>query len=488
MAADASIYSNALQPLRSAVDYANDYAKADALRNQNALQAFTLNQAAQKDAANMGVRNALQALGPGASLDQQIGAVRALGTPEALAQADTLDTSQQNRQKAAASAAKDNADAAATRQKAALDLHQQHLQALSTVNSPDDALQWVVSGVQSGALPAAGLQQAVTALQGAASDPTGQAFAKWKQQTAQAGMTVQQQMELNTAKPTEVRLGNTVKTIDMNPHSPTFGKEVTPTQAIGLSPDTEYTQQQENARSAANRANALTIAGMGPNGTLSPALEAEAQMIAAGRAAPPSGMAATRPAAATLMARVSQINPDYDATTYGAKVKAAKDFTSGTAGNQLRAFQVANDHLEQLQELAQALNNGNIPLINKIGNAYGVQTGQAPAAVFNAVRQLVGPEITSAIVLGGGSAHERDQAAATFDPSSSPTQFLATIGATKGLMRAKYNAMLDQRRAAGLPDSTLPQYGAHGAAPSNGGLTLPTADAIAAELARRGVK
>jgi hypothetical protein len=44
--------------------------------------------------------------------------------------------------------------------------------------------------------------------------------------------------------------------------------------------------------------------------------------------------------------------------------------------------------------------------------------------------------------------------------------------------------MLAQRRAAGVPDSTLPAYGGAEA----GKPTLPSHDDIAAELARRGVK
>lgn len=179
---------------------------------------------------------------------------------------------------------------------------------------------------------------------------------------------------------------------------------------------------------------------------------------------PAVAFARMAPAArADLITQVRAKYPDYDPTTYGAKAKGAVAFGSGPLGNQDRMFAVANNHIDQLSALAQAIHNGNTPAINQIANFYGVQTGQTPVAVFNAVRQLVGPEITGAIVAGGGSAHERDQAAATFNPNSTPEQFAATIGSVRALMQAKHDALQVQRSALGLSDKTKPAYAVHGA-------------------------
>jgi hypothetical protein len=380
MPADASIYSNGLQPVRSAVDYANDYARADAMKNQNALQALSLRQAAAVDGQKAALRGAVQ---NGLDLTSDAGQSQALTLAPDVAPAlikttqDTV-TSRAAAQKDLGAANASNASAGKTTLDTQIAAHQQRLQLLSAVNTPEDALQWMLDGVKDGSLPKQGLSQGIAAIQQAASDPSGKALQQWRQQTLQTGQTVQQQMEFTAPKPQELKLGDRSFFVDVNPNSPTHGQQVTPTQMFGVSPDTQATQAGENSRAAAGRQVQLQVAGLAPGGGLSPALEAEAQMIAKGNAAPPSGMAATRPAAALLMQRVSQINPDYDATTYGAKVKANKDFTSGTQGNQMRAFQVASDHLDQLQTLATALKNGNIPLVNSIANAYGVQTGQAP--------------------------------------------------------------------------------------------------------------
>jgi hypothetical protein len=50
------------------------------------------------------------------------------------------------------------------------------------------------------------------------------------------------------AKPTEVRLGNVVKLIDMNPNSLTYGKEVIPEQKMGVTPDAASTAQTAATR------------------------------------------------------------------------------------------------------------------------------------------------------------------------------------------------------------------------------------------------
>jgi hypothetical protein len=460
-----------LQPPRSILDYSNDYAKADALKNQNAMQSLSLQQAANVQQQ----RNALRDLVQSGQIDfnDPIGLQKAVTVAPDVAPA--LAKSIQDQKTSAALAAKDtaqagnfNASTGKSNQETQIASHQQHLQALSMVNSPQDAVQWMVDGVKSGALPQQGLPQALQALQDASATPVG--VAKWTGGVQQSGIAMQQQLEMTAAKPTEVRLGNTVKTIDMNPRSQTFGTEVVPTQAIGTSPDTIANNQTSIATNAAtnatsrqnNQANInkdLTVAGMNPDGSVSPNQESMAQLIANGKQAAPSGMAAARPGVAALMARVAQINPDYDATTYAAKTAAARGFASGNQGNALRSISTANEHLGQLDALGDALDNGNTPIINSIGKAYGIQTGAAPAQVFNAVKGVVAQEVVKAIVAGGGSAGERDEAAKAFNSASSPAQLKQTIAAYRTVMSAQQANLIEQRRAAGLPDSTLPNYG-----------------------------
>ncbi|MDB5994592.1 MAG: hypothetical protein JWP42_1728, partial [Pseudomonas sp.] len=369
-----------------------------------------------------------------------------------------------------AMAAKNNADAGKTTQETQIAAHQQALQQLANVNTPDDAVAWMVQHVKTGALPAGGIQQGLAALQQAAQDPSGKAFQQWKAQAQQAGMTVQQQMEATAAKPTEVRLGNVVKIIDTNPRSATFGKEVVGAQAIGVSPDTVATQAGENSRNAATNATSrannaaniqkdMTVAGLSPDGQgVNQNVEQMAQAIASGRAAPITGFALAKPQGQTVMRRVFEINPQYDETGYTAKNKAARDFATGNQGNAMRSFATAGQHLDQLGELVDALGNGNNQTVNKVSNAISTWTGGTAPTNFEAAKDIVSKEVVKAIVGSGGGVAERGELANMMNNAKTPAQLKGVIQQYRSLMSAQHDNLLAQRRAAGLPDATLPQY------------------------------
>jgi hypothetical protein len=160
--ANANLFQSYLQPARSALDYENDYAKADALRNSNALQALSLQQAA----AVNGQKNALrQAVSSGLDLTSDAGQAQALTVapdvaPGLIKTVQDSITSRAAAQKDLGAANASNATAGKTKQDTQIAAHQQHLQSLSTVNTPEDAVQWMVQGVQSGALPSQGLAPA----------------------------------------------------------------------------------------------------------------------------------------------------------------------------------------------------------------------------------------------------------------------------------------------------------------------------------------
>jgi hypothetical protein len=477
--ANSNLFAQYLQAPKSIVDYQNDYAKADALKNQNAMQSLTLQQAASVQQQ----RNALRDLVQSGQID--------LNDPSGLQKAVTvapdvapaLAKTIQDQKTSAALASKDSAQAdnfkattGKTSQETQIAAHQQHLQALSTVNTPEDAVAWMVQGVKDGTLPAQGLQGALQSLQT-------QGLDNWKKQTQQSGMTVLEQQTQIAPKPTEVRLGNIVKTMDMNPNSKTFGQEIVPQQAIGVSPDAQLSAQTSRANNAATIAKDYKVAGLDAQGNMAPLTGAAPG--AAGSGSPLQGLVDSLgqykvpettalqrvPAAqkAQILAAVAQQYPDYDPSNFAVRQKAAKDFATGKQGDAMRSFAVASNHLDQLETLADAVNNGNIPLVNKIGNLYGVQTGAAPAAVFDAVKNIVGQEVVKSIVAGGGGQHEREEAGNAFNVNSSPDQFKGTKAAVKHIMQAQQDALLAQRRGAGLSDKTLPDYG--GA--SNGGGTAP---------------
>ena len=80
---------------------------------------------------------------------------------------------------------------------------------------------------------------------------------------------------------------------------------------------------------------------------------------------------------AQVLTKLAEQYPDYDPTDMAQRSRAAVAFGTGPQGNSVRSFNVALTHLDTLGNLADALNNGNVQVINKISNFYKEQTGSA---------------------------------------------------------------------------------------------------------------
>jgi hypothetical protein len=216
-------------------------------------------------------------------------------------------------------------------------------------------------------------------------------------------------------------------------------------------------------------------AGFDTSGNPTGDMETTARAIASGQLPPPGGMALTNPKNQRILARVMEINPNYDFTDVTAKKKAASDFTSGNQGNALRSFAVAGQHLDQLGGLVDALDNGNMQIVNNLGNAYASQTGSPAPTNFDAAKDVVSKEVMKAIVGGGGGVSEREELSKSMSAANSPAQLKGVIAQYRNLMSAQHDALLQQRRAAGLSDATLPKYISE-SAPSVAGNSVHTPD------------
>lgn len=360
-------------------------------------------------------------------------------------QAMAYTKAQQDAAKQRADIEKTTADAKKTGLESANLALTQHRDMLNTVNSPDDAKQWLVAAYQNpdtkaifekmGPLDVAlqRFDQGVT---------TPEAFAKWKQQ---ASLNAQELVKY-TSPTADAKLASdtSIKT--------NAATNATHIQTTGM---TNATSRQNNKDTIAKD---YVVAGVSPDGKVSPDMDATANAIAKGQLPAPTGMALLNPKNQRILARVMEINPDYDSTTVDAKKKAARDFTSGSQGNSLRSFAVAGEHLTQLGELVDAMNNGNMQLVNKLSNAYSQQTGNPAVTNFDAAKEIVGKEVVKAIVAGGGGVEERRELSQLLSNAKSPAQLKGVITQFSSLMGAQHEALLAQRRAAGLPDSTLPNY------------------------------
>jgi hypothetical protein len=221
--------------------------------------------------------------------------------------------------------------------------------------------------------------------------------------------------------------GNQVGFIDplSGTQGPVFAKQV--------SPDAAYRRQTEFA-----------VAGLDQSGLPSGDVDQVAKAIASGNMAPLSSFAMSRPRGQQIMSRVYDINPNYDATEYGAKQKATSAFATGKQGDTVRFIGVALNHGEQLAGAVAALQNGNIPLFNQIGNAYSQATGSPAPTNFNAIKNIYKDEVTKAILGGAGALGDREQVAKTIDSANSPKQLYGVMQQYQGLLRGQLGGLKQQ--------------------------------------------
>jgi hypothetical protein len=171
-----------LQQPKSVLDYQNEYAQADALKNRNALQNLALQQQQAATQQSLGERNALQRIAASSGGDRGalITGLRNSGLPGLMTQADALEKSGADLQTAQSTAAKNTADAAKTNQGVQQNNYTQAMQKVLAFQTPADAVASLNAAVASGKID----MQHATMMQRAIPQNDPAAFDAWKRQWA----------------------------------------------------------------------------------------------------------------------------------------------------------------------------------------------------------------------------------------------------------------------------------------------------------------
>lgn len=182
-------------------------------------------------------------------------------------------------------------------------------------------------------------------------------------------------------------------------------------------------------------------------------VDAAAQAIANYQQAPLGAYAMRSPYGQAVMAKVMEINPDYQATEFKSRGKARSDFASGKQGSQVRSFNVAISHLDSIQKIADAMDNGDIPALNKLKNAFSRATGKAAPNTFDGMKKIVTDEIVKSIVGAGGGVADREEASKTIAAANSPAQLAGIIDGYKELMAGQLSGLqLQYEQSVGAKD------------------------------------
>lgn len=145
-----------------------------------------------------------------------------------------------------------------------------------------------------------------------------------------------------------------------------------------------------------------------------------------------------------VLQMVTQYDPTFDQTNYGARAATRKDFTAGVAARNVTAINTAIGHLGTMQELGDKLANGDLRAWNQMANSLGVQLGKDQATNFEVVQGAVADELARVFRQVGASQQETEGWRAKFASKGSPTQIKGAIATASDLLGSRIESLDDQ--------------------------------------------
>lgn len=171
--------------------------------------------------------------------------------------------------------------------------------------------------------------------------------------------------------------------------------------------------------------------GQMPSFGRNPAMQAKMLDYIAKRSSDDFGPNAT----ATIIARGQQTK---------AQGAVVKDFESGQTAKTLNGLNTAIKHMDTMETAVVALQNGNIQVLNKLGNFFGTQLGNDPANNFNIVKNFAAGEVAKAVLPQGGGEREREEISRAINSANSPQQLHSALALWRELLAGKTDALRNQ--------------------------------------------
>ena len=161
-----------------------------------------------------------------------------------------------------------------------------------------------------------------------------------------------------------------------------------------------------------------------------------------------------------IMAEVQRLNPDWSEGKFTAAKKVRENYATvnpASAGGQLQAVNRAIPHLEQYREAVIALNNGNMPGVNRILQLYDYNVGDDKVAAARAIQGLVSTEVQKAVAGGLGGVEERRDLKDMLGTNLNEKQLNRVINEYQGLMAEQARGLKQNWTSHGLPASEFDQ-------------------------------
>ncbi len=166
----------------------------------------------------------------------------------------------------------------------------------------------------------------------------------------------------------------------------------------------------------------------------------------------PSGMALRTPYWQRVLELAAAYDPTFDATQYGVRLAARKDFTQGKAAKNILSLNTAIRHLETLQKASDGLQNRGLTPWNSVVNTVQSKAGASRVVRFVTAANAVENEL-AALFKGTGATDQEIKAwRGSFNENMSPEQLRVSITQAVELMGGRLAALQGQyQQAMGKP-------------------------------------
>lgn len=193
---------------------------------------------------------------------------------------------------------------------------------------------------------------------------------------------------------------------------------------------------------------------------------------------------------AQLIAKVQAANPTYDAKNYPVAQATMTAFAKGKQGDTVRFIGNTLQHMDVLRQAADALNNGDYPLLNRLANAVGTQAGSSAPTTYNAIASVVGNEVVKAVVGSGGGVGDREKSQQILADFNNPKTVSGVLGGYTNLLGGQLSGLEQQYKAGTQRDDFAERFltpqtqqlrasqkaGGTGAAPASSGTSVTAPD------------
>ena len=215
--------------------------------------------------------------------------------------------------------------------------------------------------------------------------------------------------------------------------------------------------------------------GMVGGGMTSDAVDMMADQFRKTGVLPSAGMGAAGTALRIKIAnRAAEMDKEEGTTTDLAEAKqtfktaqqARAYFTSGKGADAFRQQETILHHADAFTKIADALNNGDIQVANRIGNTLGVQFGSDKATNYKIVGQVLSAEVGKYLAGSQSTEVERRELSELIPVFSSPEQIKGGLATLKTLVEGQRQSWTAQRDAA--LKGQVPTYAGERQAPTIG--------------------